>query len=258
MKQIGTEYQEQHLDTMIKLAFDLDDADEIQRILDEEDLPLAPEEQAFADEILEAALLKAENQNKRKKRQRYANKVRRAIPRMIEIAACFVLIAAIATPIALARSAAFRAKVMQLLIQMDTEKGEAYFRFEQNPEAFFWVPEGWTGDHYPSYIPEGCQIYAFDPLFTTVEYRDAKGGQFIYSEYDENAELMTGIENASISSIEINGHTGYAIEGIAQDGETHTVTVTWSNDTHWFSITSFGISSEQVIQIASSVRAIIK
>jgi len=258
MKEIGTEYQEQHLDMMIKLAFDLDDAEEIQRILDEEEPKLAPEDQSFADGILASALMKAENQNKRHKRQRYANRARRAIPRMIEIAACLVLITALATPIALAHSAEFRAKVMQLLIRIDRENGEAYFRFEQDSEASFGVPEGWIGSHYPSYIPEGYQIYEFDPLFAMIEYRDAKGAQFIYSEYDENAELMTGIENASISSIEINGHTGYVIEGTAEDGETHTVTVTWSNDTHWFSMTGFGISSNQMIQIASSVRKIIK
>lgn len=79
-----------------------------------------------------------------------------------------------------------------------------------------------------------------------------------YSEYDESSELMTGIEDATITPIEINGHTGYIIEGTAEDEKTNIVTVAWSNDTNWFSITGFGISSDQIIQIASNVRKIIK
>lgn len=258
MRQIGTEYQEQHLDMMIKLAFDLDDAEEVQRIVDEKEPELTPEEQAFADRILAAVLLKVEHQNKLNRRQSYTKKARQIIPRMIEVVACFVLIVAVATPIALANSAAFRAKVMQLLIQMDNEKGEAYFSFEQNPNASFWIPEGWLGGYFLSYIPDGFQIYEFDPLFTMVEYRNTDGSQFIYSEYDETSELMTGIEDATITPIEINGHTGYIIEGMAEDEKTNTVTVTWSNDTNWFSITGFGISSDLMIQVASNVRKIIK
>ena len=79
-----------------------------------------------------------------------------------------------------------------------------------------------------------------------------------YQELDENSELMAGIEGSCVRSIQINGRPGYIIEGTAQDGNTDTITITWVNDTNWFSITGFGLSSEQMLQIAAGVKKIIK
>lgn len=253
-----TEMQEQHLDMMIKLAFDMEDAEEVQRILDEPDPELSAEDEAFTNAIFAKALDVSEQQSKKERHQRYAANVRRVFPRLVEVAACLILVAAIATPVALASSSAFRAKVMQLLMEMDNEKGEAYFNFVEDENTEFWVPEGWQGTHYPSYIPDGYQIYEFDPFFTSIEYRNAESHQLYFDECDEDTTMMAGTENSTVSSLTINGHHGYLIDGIAIDGVTHAVTLVWQNDTKWFSITGFGMSTNEVITVATSVKEIIR
>lgn len=61
MKQMAdiTALRERHLDMMIKLAFDLDDAEETQRLLDELEAELSAEEDRLADAILAKAFQKA-------------------------------------------------------------------------------------------------------------------------------------------------------------------------------------------------------
>lgn len=50
------------------------------------------------------------------------------------------MLLALATPIALANSETFRSKVLQLLMEFDNEKGEAYFSFVPDDSAGFEVP----------------------------------------------------------------------------------------------------------------------
>lgn len=251
-----SEMQEQHLDVMIKLAFDMEDAEEVQQILNEPDPELSAEDEALAQAIFANALDSSAKQRKKKRRQQYAANVRRVFPRLVEVAACLILVAAIATPVALASSAAFRAKVMQLLLEMDSEKGEAYFSFVEDENVEFWVPEGWDGSCFPSYIPGGFEVYDFDPSFAMIEYRDASDNQLFFSEYDDSADLMVGIENCTVNPIEIRGHAGYIVEGLSADLVTHGVTLVWQSDTKWFCLTGFGVSSSDAIMVATSVKEI--
>lgn len=253
-----TELQEQHLDMMIKLAFDMEDAEEIQEILEEPDPVLTADEEMFTNAIFVDALNASERQSKREKRQRYAASIRKMMPRLVEIAACLILIAALATPVALASSTAFRAKVMELLMELDNEKGEAYFSLVEDESVEFWVPEGWKGTHYPCYIPEGFSVYDFDSFFTFIEYRNEQNCQLFFAEYSSGASLVTGTENADVSALTINGSKGYLVEGTASDGITHTVTLVWQSDTKWFCVTGYNVDTNEALMVASSVREIIQ
>ncbi len=253
-----TEMQEQHLNLMIKLAFDFEDAEEVQRILDEPEPDLSEEDVQLTNAIFVEVLNASDQQHRKEKRQQYFDLARRIIPRFVEVAACLILVVAIAAPVALANSAAFRAKVMQLLIEMDAEKEEAHFRFVEDETATFWVPEGWPGAFYPSYIPNGYQVFEFDPFFASIEYRDIHNNQLFFLEHDEYTEMLSGTDNSTVSTININGHSGYIIDGITSDGVTHTITLIWQNDTKWFSITGFGLAKEEAIAVATSVKKIIK
>ena len=79
-----------------------------------------------------------------------------------------------------------------------------------------------------------------------------------FIEHDEDSDMLAGTDNSSVSSITINGHPGYIIDGITSDGITHTITVVWQNDTTWFSITGFGLSEKEAITVATSVKEIIQ
>lgn len=252
-----TELQEQHLNMMIKLAFDMEDAEEVQEILEESDPVLTADEEMFANAIFMEAMNASEQQNKREKRQQYAAHIRKVIPRLVEIAACLILIAALATPVALASSAAFRAQVMQLLMELDNERGEAYFSLVEDENVEFWVPEGWRGTHYPCYIPEGFNVYDFDSFFTFIEYRNEQRGQLFFAEYTSGASLVTGTENANVSALTVNGSKGYLVEGTASDGVTHTVTLIWQSDAKWFCVTGYDIDTNEVLMVASSVKEIV-
>lgn len=252
--------QEAHLDAMIKLAFDLDDAETTRRLLESPDPDLTPDEERLADEILTLALSRAEKEQKRSRQHDFARTARKVLPFVINTAACIILLLAMATPIALANSATFRSKVLQLIMELDEEKGEAYFSLVQDEDASFDVPEGWRGNYFPSYIPDGFTIYDWDPDFAAafIEYRNESANQLFFSEYSNGAGVVTGTDNAEMKEIDINGNPAYLIDGIASDGKTHTVNIFWQNETNWFGVVTYGLSTDEALQVARSVRRIVK
>lgn len=253
----ASQLQNEHLDTMIKLAFDLEDIEVADKLLSTADPSLNAQETRLAED---AYLLACARMDKQNKPHALLVVARKALPWAINIAACIILLLAIAAPVALANSATFRAKVMQLIMELDDEKGEAHFSFVANENATFDVPEDWCGNYFPSYIPDGFMIYDYDPNFSMpiIEYRDAAENQLFFNEYNEHTDMMAGTEKCTISSILINGNPGIMIEGPGADGVTLGVTITWQNDTNWFCVTTFGLSTDEALQIARSVRRIIK
>lgn len=252
--------QEAHLDAMIKLAFDLDDAETTRRLLESPDPELTPDEDHLADEILALSLSRAEKEQKRSRQHDFARTARKVLPFVINTAACIILLLAMAAPIALANSATFRSKVLQLIMELDEEKGEAYFSLVQDEDASFDVPEGWRGNYFPSYIPDGFTIYDWDPDFGAafIEYRNESANQLFFSEYSNGAGVVTGTDNAEMKEIDINGNPAYLIDGIASDGKTHTVNIFWQNETNWFGVVTYGLSTDEALQVARSVRRIVK
>ena len=252
--------QDAHLDAMLKLAFDLDDAETTRRLLESPDPELTPDEERLANEILALALIRAEKEQKRSRQHDFARTARKMLPWIINTAACIILLLAMAAPIALANSATFRSKVMQLIMELDEEKGEAYFSLVQDQTASFYVPERWPGNYFPSYIPDGFTIYDYDPDFPIpgIEYRNAAKNQLYFEELDEDTTMMAGTEKSTISYVDINGAHGVLISGITSDGITLANTITWQNDANWFCVTTFGMSTDEALQVARSVRRIVK
>lgn len=252
--------QEEHLDMMLRLAFELEENEEAQRLLDTPDPVLTPEEARLADEALLLAWARIDAQKKRARRPQFAAAARKILPIVINAAACIILLLAIAAPIALANSATFRSRVMQLIMELDEEKGEAHFAFVADESAAFDVPEGWRGNYFPSDLPDGFAIYDFDPAFPMafIEYRNEAEDQIFFEEFTENTTMMAGTELCTISQILINGSQGTLIEGPGADGVTWGVTITWQNDTNWFCVTTFGLTTDEALQIARSVRRIVK
>lgn len=248
--------QETHLDAMIRLAFDLEDIEHTEPLADSADPALTHEQTRLAEEAYFLAISRAEKQNKP---HNLLTAARKAMPWVMNIAACIIILLAIAAPVALANSSTFRAKVMQLLVEFDNEKGEAYFSFVTDDSASFDVPERWPGNYYPSYIPDGFIIYDYDPDFgAIIELRNEAIDQLFFNEYDENWDMMAGTEGSVIRNVDINGATGVLIEGYATDGKTWTVTITWQNDTNWFCVTTFGLPTDEALHIARSVKHIVK
>lgn len=249
--------RQEHLDAMIKLAFDLEDIEAADQLLSTDDPALTAEEARLAEEAYLLACARVDKQNKPHPLLTAARKV---LPWAVHIAACIILLLAIAAPVALANSATFRAKVMQLIMELDEEKGEAHFSFVADENAAFDVPEGWRGNYFPSYIPDGFTIYDYDPTFPMpfIEYRNEAADQLFYSEYSDSAGVVTGTDNAETKVIDINGNLAYLIDGTASDGKTHTVNIFWQNDTKWFGVVAYDLSTDEALQVARSVKRIVK
>lgn len=246
--------QEQHLDMMIKLAFDLEDAETAQRLLDAPDPALTPEEERLADELLTLAYARMDAQKKHSRQHKLAQTARRILPFVVNTAACIILLLAMAAPIALANSATFRSKVMQLLIEIDTEKGEAHFSLVQDDEASFDVPEGWEGYFFPAYLPEGYTIFEYPMEFfaTNIGYSNENDSRIYFDEYGDTASRLSGTEGGTIEYVNINGSIGCMIYS-----ET-AVTLTWERDGRMLCITAYGLPTEEALQIARSVKRVVK
>ena len=251
--------RERHLDVMIRLAFDLDDAEETQRLLDEPEAELSAEEERLADGILAQAFQKAEEREKARKRVRRNAAIRRAIPRLALIASCLILVLTIAVPIAIASSPVLRSRVMRLIVQMDEEQGKARFVFVADPDAAFDVPEGWTGEYFPSYIPDGFSVWNVEQVVTAVEFRpkeEESDQQLFFGEFGDDFTGYSGTDNTEVSYIDIQGRTAMLIDGYT--GDLHTVNITWANDTKWFFVTGYDMDTDIVIEIARSVKKIVE
>lgn len=263
MKQMAdmTALKERHLDVMIKLAFDLDDAEETQRLLDEPEAELSAEEERLADGILAQAFQKAEEREKARKRVRRRTAIRRAMPRVALIASCLILVLTIAVPIAIASSSVLRSRVMRLIVQVDEEQGRATFDFVEDPDAAFDVPEGWLGDYFPAYIPAGFSIWNLEEYVAVIEYRSDTGpdeyAQIYFAEVDDGARGYVGTDDTDISYIDLHGKTAQVIDGYTYNG-IHVVTITWASDTKWFMLTTYGIDTETTLEIAGSVKKIVE
>lgn len=254
-----SELQEQHLDAMIGLAFDLEDAEEALRLTSEPDPALTMQEEEQANAILQTVLARLDVREKAARKQRRKSRLIRWIPWVIEVAACLALVLAIAMPVAVANSTAFRSKVLRLLFEPDEEQGGMNFSFVEDPNAAFFVPEEWTGEFFPSYIPEGFTYWNYDSLLNTVEFRGADENHYIlFSEYDHYTTGFSGTDGATISHIDIYGNDAVLMEGYLNDG-IYTVDIIWANDEKWFWVDTFGIDThEAAIEIARSVRKILE
>jgi len=252
--------QDEHLDLMLRLTFALEEDETISRLLDDPDPTLTPEEEKLADEILALAYARIDAEKKQSRQHKIAQTARKVLPWVVNTAACIILLLAMAAPIALANSATFRSKVMQLIMELDEEKGEAYFAFVPDEGAEFDVPEGWCGNYFPSYMPDRFTIYDYDPTFPMpfIELRNAEDHQIFFQEFDEYAEMWAGTDNSTIRNVDVNGSAAVLIEGCTSDNVTWAVTITWQNDTNWFCVTTFGLSTDEALRIARSVKRIVK
>lgn len=183
-------------------------------------------------------------------------------PRFIEAAACVVLVLGIAAPFAIANVESIRSAVMKMLIRIDWEKGEMQMNFVEDNDAFFDVPGDWQGEYFPSYLPEGFEVTwrSSSSVNPCIEYTSESGVQVVsFGEASSNTAGVYGIEGAAISTIDINGHTAVVIETkYPQNEADHYIGITWDNGEKWFSVDTSGVSKEEAVKIARSVKRIIK
>ena len=128
------EIQEEYLDTIIRLAYKDAEDEEVQALLQEDDEAAAtvpPEEKEAAFRLF---LEKLEQEEKQASRQARVVQWKRVLPRIVNVAACIILILGIAAPFAVAHVDAIRVKVMELLIDIQDDHTELSFREDEDEE----------------------------------------------------------------------------------------------------------------------------
>ncbi len=230
---------EEHLDTMIKLALKQAEAE---GLLNDEPVN---EEPVSESEIQETYVLfrtklraKAQQEHKEKCRQRR----KRCFRRTIRVLACIIILLAIATPVAIASISPIREYVLKMLINDKDDHIEIELTKSDRDD----VPEGWLGEYYPRYIPDG---YEYARMFTTVKtvaFSNNDGYALYFSEFDQSEQINIDSEDADIYFTTVKATSALVSE---ENGE---IRMVWKEGDHMLFVGG-RLSLEEATKIANSV-----
>lgn len=183
----------------------------------------APEKMAGA-----AFFARTETQYLRMARRARADKAPRLFLRTLRAAAAVVLVCAVSLGTAMAVSAEIRAAVLRLVYRVTPQYTEisidgvkrVYEEGKATPAAdgqtrratvppSMNVPDGWTGNYYPSYIPEGYVFHSITgtPSMRISIYMSASERIMYFDEDDLTVEANIDTEGYKTEEININGNT---------------------------------------------------
>ena len=231
-----------YLDSLIRLALLDIEKEETERLMEGGLESLSPEEQTESDRFYERTKNRLMPQIERKLRRMNHKKI--SISKVIEIAACMVLVIGISAPFAIANIEAIRVKVMKLLIEIQEDHTD--LSLVEDESASFVVPKEWRGEFFPSYIPEGFEVVKLFSHVDVIDFEDASGDFIEFDEFTEDSATGLDTEDAVLSYATVNGVTSLVVE---KNGKT---TVTWSEGNHYFIVIS-SLAKQEVLRIADSV-----
>ena len=169
MKMDMNRFQDEHLDLLIRLAFQMEEAQAVQQLMDEAVPEMTAKEKTAAQSALEKAFAAANLHKKQERKTKRTKILRKTFTRLAVAMLCLVVLAALALPITFTASAEFREKMMQLFTEENKQRGEIYFGLTEHPEEIYSVPMDWPGEYFPTYIPEGFEVKHFDQEQMKVE-----------------------------------------------------------------------------------------
>ena len=174
-------------------------------------------------------------------RRRQAHEHRRRFPRGASIAAVIALLVMVGVGSAMATVHMVQIGLLKLDVQTYPER-TSYSLVPS--EGTMNVPQEWTGDFYPAYIPEG---FEFDRCYSSnVIYYDNDDCSLSFSEETYGSRTSLDTENANLSSVLINGAEATLIE---KDGW---AAVVWSANNRLFIVDIDG-GKDDVLRVAASV-----
>lgn len=241
------EIQDEYLDSLIRLAYKNAEALEAQRLMEEDDSASDPVPPDDKEAVFQMFLGKMERLEGRERPKARFIPWKKVLPRLVNIAACIVVLLGIAAPFAVAYVEPIRIKVMQLLIEIKDDHTELLFI--EDTDAEFYVPEGYTGRYYPTYIPEGFELTDVSVLFYDTTYQNKAGAKIYYSECTEDDEIDINTEGAILSHATVNGADAFVAEQ-----ETYVI-ITWALEDRYFVIIA-DTSLDEALKMARSVRRI--
>lgn len=241
------EFKDKHLDMMLQMAYKYENALKSQQMLDELEEAGKKCSEADARDAFALFLKKCEQQEAQAKRQARRARARRIIRRTVEVAACVVLVMAIATPFAIAKVDVIRVKVMELLIDIKDDHTE--LSFVEDEDAAFEVPAGWKGLYYPAYIPDEYEFLELGKLYDSAIYTNQTGQLLAFTEYAQSSLVNVDSEGAVVSYEIVNGSDALVLE------KDERIIITWAGSEKYFVIESY-TTKDEALAMARSVRRI--
>ena len=224
-------------DLKIRLALQQEFEQEVDELIAEVNPADAGQTQPIRE--MEEKVLKDIAAHTGKRRQRHEQK--RRFPRCVRVAAAIALLVMVSVGSAMATVHMVQIGLLKLDIQTYPER-TSYSLVPS--EATMNVPQEWTGDFYPAYIPEG---FEFDRCYSSdAIYYDKDGKSLSFSEETYGARTSLDTENANLSSVLINGAEATLIE---KDGW---AAVVWSANNRLFTVEIDGTKGA-ALRVAASV-----
>lgn len=203
------------------------------------------------------------------KKEAGENKTRNRIRRMKRLKVCglvaasFVLIATLSFSITMAVSENIRIAVARLVINHDQEKQVFTVSALREDVTFEEIPEKWKGDYYLTYLPDGYELQIAEK--SMVVYCDPVK-HWLKDSKEEGAHLIT----ASVNFVEIPDKSYFEfpeekcyLEPITFGDRSglravypefdQLETIIWSADNKIFKVSTFGLSLDETIKIASGI-----
>ena len=238
--------QGEHFDSLLQLAFKYEEALETQYIDQESTSDSFNEETLLFQQTFSKYRRLAQDYKTQISRTKRKAQLRKLASRIVQIAACGVILVSISTPFAIAHIETVRIKVMEMLIDIQDE----YTRISliEDEESSFTIPSEWQGAYYPSYLPDGYSSYDLSTFSPIISFINESGKLITYRESTANEEIQIDSEDASISYENINGNMAIVIEK-------ERCSITWTDGDIYFLIMTDEPKST-AIEIAKKVRKI--
>ena len=251
MKMDMNRFQDEHLDLLIRLAFQMEEAQAVQQLMDEAVPEMTAKEKTAAQSALEKAFVAANLHKKQERKTKRTKILRKTFTRLAVAMLCIVVLAALALPITFTASAEFREKMMQLFTEENKQRGEIYFGLTEHPEEMYQVPGDWPGEYFPTYIPEGLEVKHFDQEQMKVEYWNGDGARLCYWEKAGKAEIPGDQGPITLEMMGEHPAAVYEDEG-AEGGPV--VRIWWQQGEKTLFLEAVSLSREEALNIARSVK----
>lgn len=242
--------KDEHVDMMIRLAFELDAARIAERLDSPNAQALTDAEERLTEQALIIAYEKLRQRGLDERKGLRAGRHRRRLMKAIEILACVVLVIGISAPVAVANFETLRQRIVEFLISFDSESETT------DLDAFdgVMVPDEWEGEYFPAYLPRGTQVEEVNPdRKVSVRFAMPNGGVVIFKENDDDCFINAGAADGSFTITDINGHEARVTEAFEDE---HYIRMVWDNGERWFTLETSNMELKTVHAIAESVRKI--
>ncbi len=173
---------------------------------------------------------------------------KRTAPRVLRLAAGILLTLYLGATVALAVSSSIRVYVAEFFIKVGEETTEV--GFQRNESRFADVPHRWTGFYFPTYIPDGFELYQIGPFSSSSMAVYKRGDTELLTIYEMDWTMSMTFDNGEteISPVKLNGMDALLVWNPAK--QSATITWAYGDRSFWLELTG---TTDEVYQIAQSM-----